>query len=193
MWSRFMRYAVAVTATAAVLGCATQKAPAEKAIASADTALQAVSADAKMYVPDQFTAASEQLAAAKSDLDAKKYGDALTKAQDAAAKVTALGPAIKAKQNEVAKNWQMMSDSLPGMVQMVQKKVDELSKMRRLPAGMDSKKLGDAKNALQGMKDTWAQAMDAYKGGNVMDAVAKANTVKSSAMETMQMLGMKAM
>ena len=193
MWSRYMRSAVAIAATAAALGCATQKGAAEKAIAAADTALQAVSADAKMYVPDQFTAASDQLAAARSDLDARKYGDALSKAQDAAATVTALGPAIAAKKSELAANWKALSDSLPTMVQAIQKKVDELSKMRRLPAGMSAKTLTDAKAALESMTGTWGQAMDAYKAGNVMDAVAKANTVKSSATETMKTLGMKAM
>jgi hypothetical protein len=66
-----------------------------------------------------------------------------------------------------------------------------LSKMRRLPAGMDKAKVDAAKASLAEMTSSWTQAMDAYKGGKVAEAVMMASGIQSKAGETMSALGMK--
>jgi hypothetical protein len=84
-----------------------------------------------------------------------------------------------------------MSDSLPGMVQAIQTRVDELSKMRRLPTGVTKEGLDGAKVTLQEMTAMWTQATEAYGNGNLADAASLGTAVKTKAAEVMAALGMK--
>jgi len=186
-----VRPLLALTLVAAVGGCAREKGSAEQAIAVADSSLQTVAADAQAYVPDLYTAAGATVAAARADFEAGNYTEALAKAQEAAADVGELGAAITARKDEMTAAWTAMSDSLPGMVQAIQTRVDELSKMRRLPAGVTKEALEGAKVALQEMAGTWTEAMGAFATGNLADATSKGTSVKTKAAELMAALGMK--
>ncbi len=66
-----VRFAAAVLVGAAVVGCSMQQSSAEKAIAAADSALQAAGAEAQLYLPDEVQALNEQLAAARTDFEGK--------------------------------------------------------------------------------------------------------------------------
>jgi len=186
-----VRSLLALTLVAALGGCASAKGNADKAIASADSTMQTVAADAQAYVPDLYAAAGAKVAAARSDFDAGNYADALTKAQEAATDVGGLGAAITARKDELTAAWTSMSDSLPGMVQAIQTRVDELSKMRRLPTGVTKEGLDGAKVTLQEMTGMWTQATEAYGNGNLADAASLGTAVKTRAAEVMAALGMK--
>ena len=183
--------AAAAFAVVIAAGCASQQGKANKAITVADSALQSVSADAQAYVPDQYKALTDELATARTDLDAKNYADALTKAGEVSTKVGELPAAIETAKTQLAASWQTMSDSVPTMVKALQARVDELSKARRLPTGVDKAQLDAAKGSLSQLTASWTQAEDAYKNGKLAEAVAMASDVKGKAGETMSTLGMK--
>jgi len=174
-----------------MISCSTAKAPAEAAIKAAETALDNVKADASTYVPDQFKAIDDSLAAAKQSFQKGDYPQALDGAKDLAAKAKDLVEAVAAKKEELTKSWQEMSGGLPGMVTAIRSRVNILSKSAKLPAGLDKDKFESAKASLASITQTWTEASDAFKGGNVMDAVNKAKTVKEKALEIMSSLGMK--
>jgi hypothetical protein len=186
-----VRPLIALTLVGAVAGCARERGSAEQAIAAADSTLQTVAADAQAYVPDLYTAAGAKVAAARQDFEAGNYTDALAKAQEAATEAGGLGAAITARKDELSAAWTAMSDSLPGMVQAIQARVDELSKMRRLPAGVTAQALDDAKAALQEMTGSWNQATQAYGSGNLAEATSMASAVQTKAAEVRAALGMK--
>jgi hypothetical protein len=186
-----VRPLLALTLVAAVGGCASEQGSAEQAIAAADSTLQTVAADAQAYVPDLYTAAGAQVAAARADFEAGNYPDALVKAQEAAADVGELGPAITARKDELTAAWTAMSDSLPGVVQAIQTRVDELSAMRRLPAGVTKEGLNGAKIALEDMTEAWTRAVEAHGLGNLADAASMGTSVKMKAAEVKAALGMK--
>lgn len=187
MIKRMLTLATAVSLAAA---CASQKAPADAAIKAAQGAFDAVRGEAQSLVPDQAKAVSDALAGAQDAFTKGDYQAALTAAQDASGKATALAQAVAAKKDELAKSWAEMSGSLPGMVEAISAKVAELSKARRLPKGMDKETVENAKAGLEMMQAAWGEAGAAASAGNVMDAVAKATTVKEKAGEVMAMLGM---
>lgn len=176
----------------ALAACSTAKAPAEAAITAADQAIASVSKDASQYVPDQLKNVQDALATAKANFQKGEYQQALTGAQDVAAKAKGLATAVAAKKDELTKAWQDMSGGLPGMVSAIQSRVDILSKSRRLPAGLDKDKFDSAKASLATVTQTWTEASNAFQSGNLMDAVAKAKAVKEKAVEIMNTLGMKA-
>lgn len=191
MSKRLMLTIIVFACCFALTACSTAKAPADAAIKAADEALASVKSEASIYVPDQLKGVEDALAAAKENFQKGEYQKALTGATDLAAKAKDLAAAVVAKKDELTKSWQDMSGGLPGMVDAIQKRVGILSKSRRLPAGLDKDKFESAKASLATVTQTWTEASDAFKGGNLMDAVNKAKEVKEKAGEIMSTLGMK--
>jgi len=175
----------------ALVACSAAKAPAEAAIKAAEEALTAVRPDAAKVIPDQLKAVEDALTAAKDNFQKGEYQQALTGARDVAAKVKDLASAAAAKKDELTKSWQDLSGGLPGMVDAISKRVQILSKSKNLPAGLDKEKFESAKATLATVTQTWSEASDAFKTGNLADAVAKAKSVKEKAVEIMHTLGMK--
>ncbi len=191
MSRRLILTLIVFTCCFALIGCSTSKAPAEAAIKATEEALAGVRSDASVYIPDQLKTVEDSLAAAKDSFQKGEYAQALTEAKDLAAKAKDLTAAVAAKKDELTKSWQEMSGGLPGMVEAIQSRVNILSKSRRLPAGIDKAKFEAAKTDLAGITQTWTEASDAFNGGNLMDAVNKAKTVKDKAVEIMNAIGMK--
>ena len=191
MSKRLLFAAIAFACCFALIACSTAKAPAEAAIKAADEALAGVKSDASIYIPDQLKSVEDALATAKESFQKGEYQQALTGAKDLAGKAKDLASAVAAKKDELSKEWQDMSGGLPGMVGAIQSRVDMLSKSRRLPAGLDKDKFESSKTSLAAVTQTLNEATDAFKGGNLMDAVGKAKTVKEKATEIMNSLGMK--
>ena len=191
MSKRLILTVLTIACCFALAACNTAKAPAEAAIKAADEALAGVKADASQYVPDQLKGVEDALAAAKDNFQKGEYQKALDGAKDLAAQAKDLAAAVTAKKDELSKSWQDMSGGLPGMVEAIQKRVDILSKSRRLPAGLDKDKFEAAKTSLAAITQTWTEASNAFQGGNLMDAVGKAKVVKDKAVEIMSLLGMQ--
>ena len=69
--------------------------------------------------------------------------------------------------------------------------MDILSKSKTLPSTISKESFAAAQSGLDTLNNTWAAAGDAFKSGNVMDAVAKGQSVKAKAAEVMAALGMQ--
>ena len=191
MLKRSFSLLAAIALVALASGCANQKAPAEAAIASAETAFGAVQAEAVQYVPDQAKGISDAIAAAKDALAKGDYQAALTNAQALPAKITDLTAAVTAKKAELTTTWTGLSAALPKAVEAIQSRIGMLSKSRKLPAGLDKAKFEEAKTGLATVTSTWTDATTAFGAGNLTDAIAKAETVKAKAAEVMGLLNMQ--
>jgi hypothetical protein len=178
-------------AAALAVACASEKMPAEAALKAAEAAVAAVKAEAVKYVPEQFTSVEGALASARQAFDKGEYKTALASANEAAAKVKDLAAAVAAKKDELMKGWGEMAGSLPKMVEALKSRIDILSQAKKLPEGMDAAKLDTAKSGLAAVTQTWNEASEAFKGGNLTDALAKAKAVKAKGMEVMGLLGMQ--
>jgi len=66
-----------------------------------------------------------------------------------------------------------------------------LSKSRKLSAGLDKDKFESAKASLATVTQAGTKASNSFSSGNLMEAVAKATTVKENAAEIMTAIGMK--
>jgi len=183
--------AVVLAGLIMVAGCARDKEPAEAAIKAAEAAVSAAKAEAAKYVPDQVKGVEDALKAAKDAFEKKEYTQALNAAKDLPAKAKELAAAAAAKKAELTKSWEEMAAGLPKMVEAIKSRVGILSKSKKLPKGMDKAKFEGAKTGLGEINQAWTDAENAYKGGNIADAVAKANAVKAKATEIMTTLGMQ--
>jgi hypothetical protein len=180
-----------------VVGCANQKAPAEQAVAGAETALAAVRDNAQKYVPDQLQTVESQLAALKDSFAKGDYKAVLTGAPTLNSAISAMKDAAEAKKADAdaalakAKDaWGPLSAEVPKMVDAIQSRVDALSKSHHLPKGVTKGSVASAKSGVDSLKSKWSEASSASASGDLATAVTKAQAVKDKAAEIMRSLGM---
>jgi len=183
--------------TALVLCCValvacSQKGPAEAALTAATTAVDGVKAEAAKYVPDQAKSLMASLTSAREAFDKGDYKAALEAATAIPAKAKEAAAAVAAKKDELTKSFTALTGSLPATVEQIKAKVGELAAMKKLPKDMDKAKVDAAKSGLEAAQKTWAEANEAFKAGNLMDAVAKGNDVKGQADQLLAALNIAA-
>lgn len=196
----FMRKSAVATLLAVALlavGCASQKEPATKAIADAESALSAIKEDAAKYVPDQLQSVEGTINSLKDSLQKGDYKAIITGAPALTASIASLKDAAEAKKAEVmaalekAKGeWSTMSADLPKMVEAIGSRLDILGKAKKLPKNLDAAKFDAAKTGFDAMKSAMGEATAAATSGNFTEAVSKAQTVKEKGAEIMAALGM---
>lgn len=189
---RLMILSLVIAVVMLLAACSSSKGPAEQAIKSAETAYDAVKAEALKYVPEQAQAVETALTAAKDSFAKGDYAAALNSAKDLVPKANELATAVAAKKEELTKSWSEMSAGLPKMVDVIKSRVDILSKSKKLPAGLDKDKFAGVQSGFSEMTQAWTDAQSAFKSGNLADAMSKAKTVKDKGVEIMTALGMRA-
>lgn len=187
-WLKPMVLMVLVVFAAA---CGSETKPAEEAIKAAEGAIDAAKGEAMKYIPDQVKGLEDGLTAAKDAFAKKDYKAALSAAKDLPGKAKDLAAAAEAKKTELTKTWEEMSGGLPKMVEAIQSRVDVLLKSKKLPADIDKAKLDGVKAGLPEVTQMWDDAQKAFSGGNLADAVSKAQSIKDKAVEMMTTLGMQ--
>jgi hypothetical protein len=188
---------LAAFVAALVMSCANQKAPAEQAIAGAETSLAAVRDAAQKYAPDQLQAVEDQLKGLKDSLAKGDYRGVLTGAPTVNSAITSLKEAAETKKAEAeaalarAKDaWGPASADVPKMVEALAKRVETLSKSHRLPKGVTKEGLASAKSGLDALKSQWGEATSAAASGDYTTAMNKAEALRTKAAEMMKSLGM---
>ncbi|MCL4848665.1 MAG: hypothetical protein KJ066_19125 [Acidobacteria bacterium] len=170
---------VALVLLAGLVVACNSQAPAQAALQAAEQAVAGVRGDAKAFVPDEFKALEADLADARTKFDAGDYQAALEAAQGLPAKAQEVASAVSARRTELSQAWTEMQESLPGMVEQAQTRLTELTKMRRLPPGLDKATVDAAQTNLAAATEQWKDATAAMDGGDLIKAVEAATEVKS--------------
>jgi hypothetical protein len=188
---------LAALAAVLVVGCNTQKGPAEQAVASAQAGLDAVRDDAQKYAPEQLGGVEAKLSDIKGSFQKGDYAGVLAAAPGLTAAISGLKDAAVAKKAEAEQalakakdDWGPASAAVPKMVDEIAKRVEALSKTKKLPHGVSKDAVAAAKTGLDSLKSTWADASNASSSGDYTTAMAKAQAVKDKATEIMKSLGM---
>jgi hypothetical protein len=186
-------YSLIVMILAAILMAACgggDKGPAETALKAAEAAIDSAKGEASKYMPDQVKSLESALSSAREKLSKGDYKAVLSEAPALTSKAQEVASAAAAKKAELAKSWEDMSAGMPKVVEAIKSRVDILSQSKKLPAGMSAETLAQAKAGLSEITQQWTAATEASKGGNLMDAVAKASSVKVKAAEVLTLLKM---
>ena len=155
-----------------LVACANQMEPAKNAIDNINSTLNAVSADAQKYIPDQFAQAQSKVAVLTASYEKKDYAAVVAGAPAVLTEVNGLADAASAKKDEMVKalgnEWRSLAASVPQSLSAVQTRIDALSKTKHVPKDID---LGAAKSGLADATSAWDKAQEAFKSGNPADAV----------------------
>jgi hypothetical protein len=139
-----------------------------------------------------------QLARLKASYENKDYNDVIAGTPQLSKAVDSLENAVKSGKAQAnaalaaAKTeWQSLSVEVPKMVEDIQARVDELSKEKRLPWGLNKDEFAKAKADFENMKTQWTDASDEYKSGKQVMAVEKARVAKDMNGDIREQLKMK--
>jgi hypothetical protein len=191
MYRYVYNFYILILAAALLASCGSaDKGPAEAALRGAEEAVNVAKADVAKYMPEQAKSLDVALAAAREKFNQGDFKGALADAQAATAKAKEAASAAAKKKEELGKAWEELSTGMPKVVDAIKSRVDILSQSKKLPAGMSADTLAQAKAGLNEITQQWTAATEASKGGNLMDAVAKASSVKVKAAEVLTLLKM---
>jgi uncharacterized protein YoxC len=192
-----MRRTIAGITALLLLGCAlgavscSGKSAATAAVATAQTAFDAVKDQAMKVMPEETQKLSDAITTAKTNIDQGKIQEAMEAAKALPEQVKQLADDAAKKKDELTASWNAASAELPKAVEAVEQKVDVLSKTHKLPHGMDAAAFAGIKESLGTMKQTWADAQAQFQSGNLADAMSKVGTLKQSLSSAMTTLGLE--
>lgn len=194
---RSVRTMIFAAAAACLLAsCANQQEPAEKALAQAETALAEFRADAETYAAEQLEDVEDSVNNLKNNMARKDYGAVVRLSPSVMASIGELKTKVAAAKSEAEstlaaaqEEWTELSSSMPQMVDALQKRVDTISRTKRLPKDMDQATFDAAKAAFEEMKSSWTQASADFSEGKAAEALRKARAAKARSEQLTEMLG----
>ncbi len=140
---KFTRSAVLLVTLAAGLlglaGCASQKEPAEQALAAIEKTLEGSGAQIQKYLPEKYEEISAGVATLRESFAQEKYGDVVSEAPaiaDALRRAVADSQIRRAQMRvELETEWDDLIKTMPAMIAAVDKKIS--TQGSRPPKGMD--------------------------------------------------------
>jgi len=190
---------IALAAAAILAACANQKEPAEQAVAKVEASLNEVRADAQQYAADQLQAVDTSVKRLKDNLAKKDYRAVVMGAPSVASEVDSLKQNVATAKADAEATLAAaqtecndLTASVPPMVEKLQARVDQLTKTRKLPKGMDKAAFDSAKTNFESLKTEWTEAGTEFASGQAASAVRKARSAKAKAEELLNALEVKA-
>jgi hypothetical protein len=180
--NRIGRFALSSLAALALAACGGQKEPAQRLIAEIQATITAASDEAAKYVPGELQDVESKFGELKAAFDKKDYPVVVTGAQAVLGAAQSLATDAAAKKDEVLKalndKWTALAGSVPGYMTAIQDRIDFLGKKanKKAAAGID---IDAAKSGLSDAMSLWSKAQAAFAAGNMEEAVATAQSVKS--------------
>lgn len=173
-----------------LMACSSGKKEADVAIKAAEEAVNVTKAEAVKIVPDDVKSLENTLATVKEKFIKGEYKAVLGEATTLAGKAKEVLAAAKVKKEELTQKWTEISQRIPKMLEDIQRKVDVLSKAKKLPANITAEKFAESKAGLLSTTDEWNKAQQSFSNGNLNYAVEVASSVKDKALKIMEVLGM---
>jgi len=187
-----------VAAAVLATGCSQQKQNADKVLESVETSLAAIKDDAARYAPEGLKSVESQLARLKTSYENQEYNDVIAGTPQLRKAVDSLAAAVESGKAQASaalaaarKEWDSLSVEVPRMVEDIQSRVDELSKQKRLPWGLNKDEFAEAKSDFEIMKNQWTEASSEYKSGKQTKAVEKARIAREMNEDIRKQLKMK--
>jgi chromosome segregation ATPase len=190
---------VASLAAMLMFACASEKEPAQQAIANLDSTLSAIHDSAAKNAPETLQTVEAQVAALKGKLSQGDYKGVLADAAAVKSALSALRQDVDAKQSaidaEMAKTkqlWRNLNSEVPKLVAAIHAQVDALTQSKKFPKGVTKASFETVKTDATALDTTWTEATNAVANqDDYVTAVAKAQQVKDKATQMMQTLGIK--
>ena len=189
----FLSAALAAVALG-LAACASQKEPAEAALAAAETKFKEMGAEIQKYLPERYAEVEARLAALRESVASQDYRDVVagaTAAQDDIKRAVA-DARIKRAQVliEMEGEWNDMVKTMPAMISAMDRKIS--SQRGRPPQGMIADAWKQTIAEYDSARDAWSKAAAEMTSQTFEATVLAAREAKAKIVEIMDKLEVKA-
>lgn len=167
-------------------GCGGAKKAAERAIASADSAVGAISTRASQVGPELLQPLTTALTDAKASLASKDYEKAAAQVTDVPARVAELEPKLDQLAKDLSADFATLNEAMPRNIEAIKQK------LARPPRSLSRERLAELKATADSATAEWAAIAQEFQSGAMASAMAKAFGLKARVSEAMVSLGLSA-
>jgi hypothetical protein len=186
--------AFALAALLGLAGCASQKEPAEQALASIEESLKTSGAEIQKRLPERFAEIEAKVAGLRASMEQKDYGDVVT---DSAVVSNDIKRAVADSRVERAKTlvameteWDELLESMPKMIKAIDKKI--AAQGRKPPKGMDKDAWKQLVESYDAARDAWGATAAGMKKETFEETVLAGRDAKVTIAGIMERLGLEA-
>ncbi len=192
--SKSLVLAALAVAILGLAGCASQKEPAEQALAAIEKTFKESGADIEKYLPERYAEVNASIASLRESMAQEKFGDVVGEArsvQDALRRAVA-DSRIKHAQLRVGmeSEWTELTKTMPGMIEAVDKKI--ATQGSRPPKGMEKDAWKSTIQAYDAARDSWSKAASEITTATFEASVLAGRDAKAKIAAIMETLGLKA-
>jgi hypothetical protein len=181
---------LALLALFAASSC-TSRGDAEEALRQAEAAITAQHAEALRYAPEAFTEVMRSYTAARQSLDSGDYRAAARNADGAAALARSLPAAIAAGREALGPRWGEVHGNLSLLISSLEKRLGEVDRAGRRPAGVTAAQVIEARAALDTLRVGLRRAAGAWDQGDRTEAIHAAERLQPRGLAALELLGVR--
>jgi len=192
MTKAFMTAALAALCLG-VAACASQKEPAEQALAAVEAKFQESSAELQKYLPERHAEIEASVASLRESMSNEDYGDVVAEAGQVQQTLKrAIGESRVRRAQllvEMESEWDEMAKTMPAMVAAMDKKIT--SQRGRPPKGMTGDEWKQTIAEYDAARDVWGKSAAGLTRANFEESVLAARDAKATIAGIMEKLGVK--
>jgi len=176
-----------------VAACASQKEPAEQALAAVEAKFNESAAEIQKYLPERHAEIEASIASLRESMSSKSYGDVVAEAGQVQASLKrAIGESRVRRAQllvEMESEWDEMAKTMPAMVAAMDKKIS--SQRGRPPKDMTGDAWKQTIAEYDAARDAWGKAAAGLTRANFEESVLAARDAKAKIAGIMEKLGVK--
>jgi hypothetical protein len=176
-----------------VAACASQKEPAEQALAAVEAKFKESCAEIQKYLPERHAEIEASVASLRDSMSKEDYGDVVTGAgqvQDTLKRAIGESRVKRAQvQVQMEDEWTEMSKSVPAMIDAMDKKIT--SQRGKPPQGMTREAWKQTIADYDAARDAWSKAAAEMTRANFEATVLAARDAKAKIAAIMESLDVK--
>jgi len=170
----------------ALAGCGGAKKAAERAIASADSAVGAISAEASQVGPELLQPLTAAVNDAKASLASKDYEKAAAQVTDVPARAAEVQSKLAQLKKDLAADFATLNEAMPRNIEAVK------AKLAKPPRSLSRERLAELQKTADSATAEWAAIAQEFQSGAMASAMGKAFGLKARVSEAMVALGLSA-
>lgn len=192
MTKAFMTAALAALCLG-VAACASQKEPAEQALAAVEAKFKESGAELQKYLPERYAEIEASVASLRESMSNESYRDVVAEAGQVQASLKrAIGESRVRRAQllvEMESEWDEMAKTMPAMVTAMDKKIS--SQRGRPPKDMTGDAWKQTIAEYDAARDAWGKAAAGLTRANFEESVLAARDAKAKIAGIMEKLGVK--
>jgi hypothetical protein len=192
--SKAFRAAALAAVLLGLAACASQKEPAEAALADIETKFKDAGAEIQKYLPERYAEVEARIASLRESVASQDYGDVVAGASAAAddLKRAVADARIRRAQIlvEMESEWTELSKSMPAMIAEMDKKIS--AQRGRPPQSMTAEAWKQTIADYDAARDAWSRAAAEMSNKTFEATVLAARDAKARIVAIMESLGVKA-